>query len=168
MNLSILNSDAPILITGPTGSGKTIKAKKFHEDSKRKHAPFIHVNVAAITDDFFCSELFGHEKGSFTGAIGQREGYCSQAGEGTLFLDEIGELSKSKQAALLTLIEQRMYFRLGGVMPIAFKGKFIFATNKNLENLVREGEFREDLYYRIRFFHQELKALKDSSKNILS
>ena len=162
MNLKIMaNSKRPILIEGETGVGKTQLAKKIFSLSKLKSKKFTQVNIASISNELFESELFGHVKGAFTGAIEDKKGFCETVGEGILFLDEIGELSLEKQASLLTLIDESVFYKVGSTEELKFRGKLIFATNKNLAKMVESGKFREDLYFRLRFFHITLPALRD-------
>lgn len=154
--------DLTILITGETGTGKTVRAREIHFKSLRKNRPFIHVNIAAISENLFESELFGYKKGAFTGATTDKEGLLDSVNGGTLFLDEIGELNLQQQAKLLTVLEQKEYFPVGGIKTKKFNGSIIYATNKNLDKLVREGKFREDLYFRIRVNQIELRPLRES------
>ncbi|MDP7321278.1 MAG: sigma 54-interacting transcriptional regulator [Bacteriovoracaceae bacterium] len=164
MNYQIMaTTDKPIIIQGETGTGKTFLAKKLHLMSLRKNQPFIQLNIASLNENLFESELFGHKKGAFSGAYVEKVGFCEQAGKGTLFLDEIGELSLSLQVKLLTLLEEGWYYPVGGKEKKTFKGRLIFATNKNMEKMVEEGSFRRDLYYRLRFFSVELRPLRQEN-----
>ncbi len=142
-------SRKPILITGPTGSGKELVAQAIHEASPYHRGAIISVNCGAIPENLIESLLFGHEKGSFTGADKQTEGYLSQAAGGTLFLDELGEMPLLLQAKLLRVLETGRYTRVGGQQEIEFKGRFLAATHVNLEEAVAQKTFREDLYYRL-------------------
>lgn len=142
-------TDARVLITGPNGSGKELVARQIHEKSGRSKSPFVEVNCAAIPSELIESELFGHEKGSFTSAIKQRIGKFEQANGGTLFLDEIGDMSQSAQAKVLRALQENKITRVGGDKDIKVNVRVIAATNKNLRNEIAEGNFREDLYHRL-------------------
>ena len=142
-------SDATILITGESGVGKEVMARYVHAHSRRADRPFVSVNCAAIPESLLESELFGHEKGSFTGATERRIGRFESADGGTLFLDEIGEISGSIQVKLLRFLETKAIDRVGGSKTIELDVRLVTATNRNLEQLVREGRFREDLYFRL-------------------
>jgi DNA-binding NtrC family response regulator len=138
-----------ILITGETGTGKDLIAKKIHNLSPRKSGPFLVVNLASISPTLFESELFGHEKGSFTGATNDKAGYFESANGGTIFLDEIGELPKELQGKLLRTIQYNEIFRIGSSKPIKLDTRIIAATNRNMMNAIKKNEFRSDLYYRL-------------------
>jgi DNA-binding NtrC family response regulator len=138
-----------ILITGETGTGKDLIAKKIHNLSSQKSGPFLVVNLASISPTLFESELFGHEKGSFTGAANDKSGYFESANGGTIFLDEIGELPKELQGKLLRTIQYNEIFRIGSSKPIKLNTRIIAATNKNMMNAIKKNEFRSDLYYRL-------------------
>ena len=138
-----------ILITGETGTGKDLIAKKIHNLSPRKSGPFLVVNLASISPTLFESELFGHEKGSFTGATNDKGGYFESANGGTIFLDEIGELPKELQGKLLRTIQYNEIFRIGSSKPIKLDTRIIAATNRNMMNAIKKNEFRSDLYYRL-------------------
>ncbi len=146
---ALFNSNYPILIQGETGTGKTKLAKKIHTTSSYKYSPYVECNLAGISDNLFESELFGHTKGSFTGACSDKKGFCEKAGDGTLFFDEIGDITLGQQKKLLQIIDTGEFYRLGSTVKSTFSGRFIFATHKDLEKLVREGSFREDLFYRL-------------------
>src|SRR3954465_151223 len=140
-------SDISVLVLGPTGSGKELVAKMIHELSRRSVAKFQALNCAALPDTLFESEIFGYEKGAFTGAHDRKPGRLELANEGTLFLDEIGDMSLIAQAKLLRVLEERRFERLGGHKSISVDFRLISATNRPLEQFVRDGRFREDLYY---------------------
>jgi DNA-binding NtrC family response regulator len=160
-----INLDLPILITGETGTGKSKMAKKIYNESIIFKKKFILLNLATIKEDLIESELFGHKKGSFTGAIDNKEGFLKAADGGTLFLDEIGELSLESQKKLLMLLEEGIYFQIGDTNPILFKGRIIMATNQNLKEMVLRNQFREDLFYRINTFNINLPRLNDLHEN---
>jgi DNA-binding NtrC family response regulator len=143
------NINMPVLITGNNGTGKEMVAQALHYNSDRKRRNFVAVNVAAIPEDLIESELFGHEKGAFTGANGKRIGKFEEANKGTLFLDEIGEMDMSLQTKLLRVLQERKLNRLGGNKNIDLSCRVITATNKDLWQEVQEGRFREDLYFRL-------------------
>lgn len=149
-----------ILITGETGVGKSSLAKWIHSKSERKKSNFIQLNIASISEQLFESELFGHKKGSFTGALSDKVGFCEKVGAGTLFLDEIGDLSLELQKKILTLVDEGIYYPVGSTETKKFRGKLIFATHKDLEQQVSDGLFRKDLYYRLFTFQYELKPLR--------
>ena len=142
-------SDARILITGPNGSGKELVAHQLHELSHRKDNAFVEVNCAAIPSELIESELFGHEKGSFTSAIKQKKGKFELANGGTLFLDEIGDMSLNAQAKVLRVLQEQKITRVGGDTDINIDVRVIAATNKNLKEEIKKGNFREDLYHRL-------------------
>ena len=142
-------SDARILITGPNGSGKELVAHQLHELSHRKDNAFVEVNCAAIPSELIESELFGHEKGSFTSAIKQKKGKFELANGGTLFLDEIGDMSLNAQAKVLRALQEQKITRVGGDADINVDVRVIAATNKNLKEEIKKGNFREDLYHRL-------------------
>jgi len=151
-----------ILLTGETGVGKSYMAKLIHKNSIFSNGPFIHVNLAAIADNLIESELFGHQKGSFTGAIYQKKGLFELAQGGTIFLDEIGELAPQLQKKLLTPLEEKEFRPVGATQSIIFTGRVIAATNLDIEKEVREKKFREDLYYRLKLFHFRMQSLSES------
>jgi DNA-binding NtrC family response regulator len=154
-------SDISVLILGPTGSGKEVVARMIHELSRRVSAKFQAVNCAALPDTLFESEIFGFEKGAFTGAHDRKPGRLELANEGTLFLDEIGDLSILAQAKLLRVLEERRFERLGGNRSIHVDFRLISATNRPLDLFVRDGRFREDLYYRVNAFSIRLPSLRE-------
>ncbi len=155
-----------VLITGESGTGKELTARAIHHNSLRKEGPFIAVNCMAIPEQLLESELFGYEKGAFTGAQARRIGKFEQAQTGTIFLDEIGDLSADLQGKLLRVIQEREVERVGGSEPIVLDVRFIFATNKDLSQLVRQGKFREDLFFRINVFPIRLPPLRERSEDI--
>src|SRR2546427_1686514 len=159
-------SDISVLILGPTGSGKEVVARMIHELSRRSVAKFQAVNCAALPDTLFESEIFGYEKGAFTGAHDRKPGRLELANEGTLFLDEIGDLSIMAQAKLLRVLEERRFERLGGHKSISVDFRLISATNRPLEQFVRDGRFREDLYYRVNAFAIRLPSLRERQVDI--
>jgi len=159
-------SDISVLILGPTGSGKELVARMIHELSRRQQARFQAVNCAALPDTLFESEIFGYEKGAFTGAHDRKPGRLEMANEGTLFLDEIGDLSIVAQAKLLRVLEERRFERLGGNKSIHVDFRLISATNRPLEQFVRDGRFREDLYYRVNAFSIRLPSLRERQVDI--
>jgi DNA-binding NtrC family response regulator len=159
-------SDISVLILGPTGSGKEVVARMIHELSRRNGARFQAVNCAALPDTLFESEIFGYEKGAFTGAHDRKPGRLELANEGTLFLDEIGDLSIMAQAKLLRVLEERRFERLGGQKSISVDFRLISATNRPLEQFVRDGRFREDLYYRVNAFAIRLPSLRERQVDI--
>lgn len=162
----VADSRTTVLITGESGTGKELVARALHYNSARRERPFIALNCAALPETLIESELFGHEKGSFTDATARRVGQFELANTGTLFLDEIGDLSSVTQAKLLRVIQEREFMRIGGVQPIKVDVRIVAATNKKLEDLVRKGEFREDLYYRINVIALSLPPLRERSEDI--
>jgi DNA-binding NtrC family response regulator len=159
-------SDISVLILGPTGSGKEVVARMIHELSRRTVAKFQAVNCAALPDTLFESEIFGYEKGAFTGAHDRKPGRLELANEGTLFLDEIADMSLIAQAKLLRVLEERRFERLGGQKSISVDFRLISATNRPLEQFVRDGRFREDLYYRVNAFAIRLPSLRERQVDI--
>jgi DNA-binding NtrC family response regulator len=159
-------SDISVLILGPTGSGKEVVARMIHELSRRTDAKFQAVNCAALPDTLFESEIFGYEKGAFTGAHDRKPGRLELANEGTLFLDEIGDMSLIAQAKLLRVLEERRFERLGGHKSIHVDFRLISATNRPLDQFVRDGRFREDLYYRVNAFAIRLPSLRERQVDI--
>ncbi|MCP3956922.1 MAG: sigma-54-dependent Fis family transcriptional regulator [bacterium] len=153
-------TDSTVLVTGESGTGKEILARRIHQRSRRSDAPFVVVNSAALTESLAESELFGHEKGAFTGAVGRHRGRFEQANGGTLFLDEIGELSEAIQAKLLRALEGRVIERVGGSRPLEVDLRLIAATNRDLEREVAEGGFRSDLFYRLNVVSLHLPPLR--------
>jgi DNA-binding NtrC family response regulator len=157
---------ATVLISGESGTGKELAARAIHHQSSRKSGPFVRVNLAALPATLIESELFGHEKGSFTGAIAQKLGRFELAHGGTLFLDEIGDLPLETQIKLLRVLQEKEFERVGGTETVQADVRLIAATNKDLEELVQQGTFREDLYYRVRVFPIEMPPLRDRLDDI--
>ena len=155
-----------VLLRGESGTGKEVISRAIHNLSPRKREPFVSVNCAALTESLLESELFGHEKGSFTGAQGQRKGRFEMAHGGTLFLDEIGDISASFQAKLLRVLQEREFERVGGTSAVKVDVRLILATNRDLERMVKEGEFRADLYYRINVVSIQLPPLRERREDI--
>lgn len=155
------------LITGESGTGKELVASAIHYNSSRKNKPFVAVNVAAIPEDLMESELFGHERGAFTGADSKRIGKFEEANEGTIFLDEIGEMDVNLQTKLLRVLQESKITRLGSNKEISLNVRVIAATNKNLAQRVKDGKMREDLYYRLQGFLIHLPPLRDRGNDIL-
>jgi DNA-binding NtrC family response regulator len=162
----VADSRTTVLITGESGTGKELVAKALHYNSGRRDRPFIALNCAALPETLIESELFGHEKGSFTDATARRVGQFELANTGTLFLDEIGDLSAMTQAKLLRVLQEREFTRIGGVQPIKVDVRIVAATNRNLEDMVRKGQFREDLYYRINVISLYLPPLRERGEDI--
>ncbi len=158
--------DVPVLITGESGTGKEQAARAIHEYSARAVSPFVAMNCAALPANLIQSELFGHEKGAFTGAGERRIGHLESANGGTLFLDEIGDLAPELQANLLRFLEEKKIRRLGSTKPIPVNVRVIAATNTHLEQVVRDGRFREDLYYRLNVLHLRAPALRERKSDV--
>jgi DNA-binding NtrC family response regulator len=163
----IARSEASVLITGESGTGKEVLARHVHHRSARKDKPFISVNCAAIPDNLLESELFGHEKGAFTGAVARRIGRFEEANGGTLLLDEVSEMDVRLQAKLLRALQERVIDRVGGSQPVRVDIRVIATSNRNLADAVREGAFREDLLYRLNVVHLRIPALRDRPADIL-
>jgi two-component system NtrC family response regulator len=159
-------SNATVLIEGESGTGKELAAKSIHFNSPRRDKPFVAVNCSALAENLLESELFGHEKGSFTGAVAMKKGRFELADGGTLFLDEIGELSANLQVKLLRVLQERVIERVGGIRPISVDIRVIAATNKNLKEEMINGNFREDLFYRLDVVHMVLPPLRERSEDI--
>jgi len=162
----VARSESTVLIRGESGTGKEVVARAIHQTSPRADRPFVAINCAAIPETLFESELFGYEKGAFTGAAGMRKGKLEAAGEGTLFLDEIGELPSQMQAKLLRVLQQREFERVGGTQTIPFKARVLAATNKHLEQAIKSGEFRQDLYYRLNVVSVHVPPLREHREDI--
>jgi len=163
----VVNSNATVLLRGESGTGKTLVAKALHYNGKRKSKPFVVVNCSALPETLLESELFGHEKGAFTGASDRKLGRFEQAEGGTLFLDEIGEISPSVQVKLLNVVQERVFQRLGSTQQISCDVRLVAATNKDLEKAVLEKHFREDLYYRLNVFPIYMPPLRERRTDIL-
>jgi len=163
----IININSPILITGPTGTGKSKLAKKIYNKARINRDRFLVLHLASIKEDLFESELFGHRKGSFTGASENKLGYFQEVGKGTLFLDEIGELSLESQKKLLYVLEEKKFTPVGSTTPLDFQGRIIMATNKDLPAMVKAGSFREDLYFRLNVFHLELAPISKNKEKLI-
>ncbi|MDT8392116.1 MAG: sigma 54-interacting transcriptional regulator [Lentisphaeria bacterium] len=162
----VADSAATVLIRGESGTGKELVAKAVHYNSVRRNAAFVAINCAALPENLIESELFGHEKGAFTGAASQRKGRFELANGGTLFLDEIGDISAHVQVRLLRVLQEREFERVGGTTPISVNVRVIAATSRNLEELMASGRFREDLYYRLNIFPIHMPSLRDRRSDI--
>lgn len=162
----VSSSNATVLLLGETGTGKEVTARYVHNTSPRREETFVAVNCAALPETLLESELFGHEKGSFTGAHAQRRGWFEVATGGTLFLDEIGEISRAMQAKLLRALQEKCIVRVGGTKPVPCDTRIIAATNRNLKNMMIDGTFREDLYYRISVFPIRMPSLRERRTDI--
>jgi DNA-binding NtrC family response regulator len=163
----IENNSVQVLITGESGTGKEVIARAIHYNSPRKRKPFVAVNVSAIPEDLIESELFGHEKGAFTGASSKRIGKFEEASGGTILLDEIGEMDINMQTKLLRVLQEKVISRIGSNKEIAIDARIMAATNKNLAQRVKEGLFREDLYYRLQGFILELPPLRARDNDVI-
>ncbi len=164
MYLKLAELRSPLLITGETGTGKSYLTRKIHLISSYKNEKYIEVNLATISENLLESELFGHVKGAFTNATGDRKGYCELVGKGTLFLDEVAELSLQAQKKLLLLLEEKVYVPVGSCHRKRFMGRIIAATNRNLELMVENGTFRKDLYYRLMVFNHCLRPVRENEE----
>ncbi|MFA5832185.1 MAG: sigma-54 dependent transcriptional regulator [Bacteroidota bacterium] len=162
----VAQTKAPVLVRGESGTGKELIARAIHFNSPRKNKPFIAVNCAALNDNLLESELFGHEKGSFTGAEKQRRGRFELADGGTIFLDEIGDISPATQVRLLRILQEQQFERVGGSETISVDVRVVAATNKNLETAISEGKFREDLFYRLNVVSIEIPSLRKRREDI--
>lgn len=167
MAISVAKTNSTVLITGESGTGKELFARLIHNESERKDKPFFPINCGAIPENLMESELFGYEKGAFTGAVSSKAGFFELANGGTVFLDEVAELPHQLQVKLLRVLEDKMVFRLGGKNPIPVDVRIISATNRDIEGLVKNGEFREDLYYRLNVVRLKLPPLRERKEDIL-
>ncbi len=162
----VANSEANVLILGESGTGKEVVARNLHYNSARRGRAFVPINCGAIPPDLLESELFGHEKGAFTGAISARQGRFELAEDGTLFLDEIGDMSLSMQVKLLRVLQERTFERVGSNKSISANVRIIAATHRNLEEAIRDGKFREDLFYRLNVFPIEMPPLRERAEDV--
>jgi transcriptional regulator with GAF, ATPase, and Fis domain len=162
----VSKSSSPVIILGESGTGKELVAREIHDRSARKERPFVPVNCAALAEGVLESELFGHEKGAFTGAVSQKKGRFELADNGTLFLDEIGELPLNIQVKLLRALQEQEFERVGGTKSIKVDVRIIAATNKDLKKAIENGKFREDLFYRINVVPITLPPLRDRREDI--
>jgi two-component system response regulator AtoC len=163
----IAKSPATVLITGESGTGKEVVARSIHQRSMLSDGPFVAINIGGVPEQLLESELFGYEKGAFTGAVNRKIGMFELASSGTLFLDEIGEMPPALQVKLLRVLQERKITRLGGTQPIPINARIIAATNKVLEKQVREGHFREDLFYRLNVVRIEIPPLRERKEDIV-
>ena len=164
--LKVANSRANVLLRGESGTGKELIAKALHYESDRSNMPFVALNCAALPETLLEAELFGYEKGAFTGAIGAKPGRFELANKGTIFLDEIGDINLSIQAKLLRVLQEHTFERLGGTKTIHVDVRVVAATNRNLEEMVKAGKFREDLYWRLNVVPIFIPALRDRREDI--
>jgi transcriptional regulator with GAF, ATPase, and Fis domain len=162
----VATSDSTVLIYGESGTGKELCARAIHRNSSRRDQPFVAINCAALTETLLESELFGHERGAFTGAIALKRGQLEMANAGTIFLDEMGEISPAMQAKLLRVLQERDFMRVGGTKSLPLNIRILAATNKNLQKATKEGTFREDLYYRLNVVSVTMPALRDHKDDI--
>lgn len=163
---TVSSAASPVLITGASGTGKEVLAKSIHETGNRGNQPFIAINCAALVENLLESELFGHEKGAFTGAASAKPGKFELAGRGTIFLDEIGELAPSIQAKLLRVLQEKEFFRVGGTRQIQTEARIVAATHRDLKAMVKAGTFREDLYFRLNVLSFHLPSLQERPDDI--
>ncbi len=162
----VASQRSTVLIQGASGTGKELVARALHDAGGRASRPFVGVSCAALAETLLESELFGHEKGAFTGAVARKRGKFEAAGQGTIFLDEIGDISAKLQMDLLRVLQERRFFRLGGTEEIAMEARIIAATNRNLQEAVERGEFREDLFYRLNVINIRLPSLAERREDI--
>jgi DNA-binding NtrC family response regulator len=162
----VADLSAPVLVTGESGTGKELIASAIHNLGSRSGKPYVAVSCGAIPETLIEAELFGHEKGAYTGSTAAREGYLERAGDGTLFLDEIGELSLSTQVKLLRVLQQREFSRLGSTRIVPLRARVIFATHRDLAEMVAQGQFRQDLYYRINVVRIDAPSLQERCEDI--
>ncbi len=166
MMQQVADTEASVLILGESGTGKEVIARNLHYNSKRRDGPFVPINCGAIPAELLESELFGHEKGAFTGAISARAGRFELAKGGTLFLDEVGDMPLTMQVKLLRVLQERIFERIGGNKSIDADVRIVAATHKNLEEMIETGDFREDLFYRLNVFPIEMPALRERTEDI--
>ena len=166
MKGQVANTEVSVLITGESGTGKEVVARNLHLNSSRADKPFVPINCGAIARELLESELFGHEKGAFTGAISSRAGRFELADGGTLFLDEIGDMPLNMQVKILRVIQERSFERVGGVKTLETDVRILAATHRDLERLIELGEFRQDLYYRINVFPIEMPPLRERAEDV--
>src|SRR5207253_80860 len=159
-------TDSTVLISGESGTGKELAARAIHRNSKRAEKPFIAVNCAALAETLLESELFGHEKGAFTGALVQKKGRLEMADSGTIFLDEIGDLSPALQTKLLRVLQEREFERVGGNHTVKIDVRVVAATNRNLEAAIAQDEFRQDLYFRLNVVELKMPPLRERAEDI--
>jgi Nif-specific regulatory protein len=164
----ITRSRATVLVLGESGVGKELVASAIHRHGANSTGPFVQFNCAALPESVIESELFGHERGSFTGAVGQRKGRFEEADGGTIFLDEVGELSLSMQAKLLRVLQEKSFERVGSSTPIKVDIRILAATNRDLPSMVAAGTFREDLYYRLNVFPITIPPLRDRGNDVIA
>ena len=162
----VADKEVSVLITGESGTGKEVVARNLHLNSPRRDNPFVPINCGAIPSDLLESELFGHEKGAFTGAVSARIGRFELASGGTLFLDEIGDMPLNMQVKLLRVLQERSFERVGGTNTITVDVRILAATHKNLDEMIAANEFRQDLYYRLNVFPIEMPALRERSEDV--
>lgn len=162
----VQDSDCTVMLTGESGVGKNLLAKVIHFSSPRRNRPFLSLNCATLTEELLASEVFGHEKGAFTGAVAQKQGLMQIADSGTLYLDEIAEMSTTLQAKLLKAIEEKEFYRVGGTRPVHVDVRFIAATNQNLIEAIARGTFRKDLYYRLNVMEINIPPLRERISDI--
>ncbi|MBN2051265.1 MAG: sigma-54-dependent Fis family transcriptional regulator, partial [Spirochaetales bacterium] len=164
--LKLVHADVPILITGETGTGKNVLAKQIHFSLSDPDAPVVYTNCSSIPDTLFESELFGHEKGAFTGAQSAKRGRVEEADGGTLILDEISEIPYEVQAKLLDFLQERTFYRIGGTKPYRVNIRIVAISNRNLEEEIEQGRFRKDLFYRLNLIHFHIPPLRDRKEDI--
>ncbi len=162
----VASADATVLLRGETGTGKEVAARTIHRLSPRREGPFVPVNCGTLSGDLVASDLFGHERGAFTGAVERRPGRVERAGGGTLFLDEIGELVPDLQVRLLRFLQEREFERVGGTETLHADVRVVAATNRDLERLRAEGRFRDDLYYRLNVFPIRMPPLRERREDV--
>jgi transcriptional regulator with GAF, ATPase, and Fis domain len=166
--MKVAPTDTTVLVTGESGTGKEVVARLIHNESRRNNGPLVALNCAALPETLLESELFGHERGAFTGALSARPGRIEQAARGTLFLDEVGEMTPAAQAKLLRVLEEREFQRVGGVRTLKADVRIIAATNRDLRKAIAAGQFREDLYYRLVVFEIPIEPLRKRAEDVLA